>query len=314
MKTLSIIICTYNRCESLKDTLRAVSLQTVPEDCTLETIVVDNNSKDQTRAVVESMKSLFRWPLIYVFEGQQGLSAARNKGLAQASGSLILFTDDDVMPEANWVFETLRGFTELKVDALGGKILPVWEVPAPEWMQKGHQREQIWGMYALLDEGNEPVVAHSAEGGLFYGANMAFKREVFDQLGNFRTDLGVIGNKRRLDDDTEMLQRLYAAGKLIGYWPSSVVHHKVPKERMTISYIRNWRYNKALSSVRTSGEIKPLSLWLLKECVLNGVCGLVKKICGKSTEEIHYKMQFWTQLGQIKGSLEKMVTRGKDSH
>lgn len=314
MRTISTIICTYNRCESLKDTLRAVSLQTVPEGYSLETIVVDNNSKDQTRGVVEEMKSLYRWPLLYVFEGQQGLSAARNKGLSQASGSLIFFTDDDVMPEENWVVETLRGFDELKVDALGGKILPVWEVPAPEWMEKGHQREQIWGMYALLDKGNDPVVADTAEGGLFYGANMSFKKEVLDQLGNFRTDLGVIGNKRRLDDDTEMLQRLYAAGKRIGYWPASVVHHKVPKERMTLSYIRNWRYNKALSSVRTSSEIKPLSLWLLKECLMNGVCSLLKNISGKSTEAIRYEMQFWTQLGQIKGSLEKMVTRGKDSY
>ncbi len=314
MKSISIIICTYNRCDSLKDSLRAVSLQIVPEGTSLETIVVDNNSKDQTRRVVESMKENFQWPLIYVFEGQQGLSAARNKGLSRASGSLIFFTDDDVMPEENWVVETLRGFTELKVDALGGKILPVWEVPAPEWMEKGHQREQIWGMYALLDKGSNPVVADTAEGGLFYGANMSFKKEALDQLGNFRTDLGVIGNKRRLDDDTEMLQRLYGAGKRIGYWPASVVHHKVPKERMTLSYIRNWRYNKALSSVRTSSEMKPLSLWLVKECLMNGLCGLMKNMSRKSAEAIRYEMQFWTQLGQINGSLEKMVKRGKDSH
>lgn len=312
--SISVIICTYNRCESLKDTLKAVSLQAVPHGYSVETIVVDNNSKDATRALVDSLRPEYRWPLIYVFEGQQGLSAARNQGLRHASGELILFTDDDVMPEENWIVETLRGFETLKVDALGGKILPRWEVSPPHWMNEKGQKDAVWGMFALLDRGETAEIAESQKAGLFYGANMSFRKTALDACGSFRTDLGVIGNKRRLDDDTEMLQRLYAAGKKIGYWPKSVVHHKVPKDRMTLSYIRNWRYNKSLSVVRSAGGRPRLSLWLVKECMQHFFSMIFCRLTRKDSSDVHHEMQFWTQLGQIRGILEARLSgsRGKE--
>ena len=105
----SIIVCTYNRADSLKETLHALQRQellTILHEW--EVIVVDNNSNDHTRQVVEDIQR--RWSILrYEFEESQGLSFARNHGIACAKGEIILFTDDDVLPEPTWLETTLLG-------------------------------------------------------------------------------------------------------------------------------------------------------------------------------------------------------------
>src|SRR5690348_6834853 len=104
----TIIVCTYNRAASLRDTLQALRRLDSPAGCEWEVIVVDNNSRDDTRAVVEEVAA--SWPrLRYEFEGAQGLSHARNRGIGAARGDVILFTDDDVLPESDWLRVTLEG-------------------------------------------------------------------------------------------------------------------------------------------------------------------------------------------------------------
>ena len=121
----SIIVCTYNRAESLRDTLRALRAQTTPSARRWEVIVVDNNSRDHTRKIVAEVQR--KWPeLRYEFEKAQGLSHARNHGIAAARGDVLLFTDDDVLPEPNWIETTLLGLETHRADACGGHIAPIW--------------------------------------------------------------------------------------------------------------------------------------------------------------------------------------------
>ncbi len=94
---ISIIICTRDRAESLKETLRAVGETLVPDDLDVEVLVVDNGSRDRTRRVVRQAKLWGRAPR-YVYEPRLGLSCARNTGMAAARGAVLLWTDDDVRP------------------------------------------------------------------------------------------------------------------------------------------------------------------------------------------------------------------------
>ncbi|MDD1613734.1 MAG: glycosyltransferase family 2 protein, partial [Methylococcaceae bacterium] len=103
MINISVIICTYNRANSLADTLHCLTKQSY-ETANWELIVVDNNSNDNTKEIIsEYSKKLPN--LIYKFEPQQGLSFARNLGIHSAHGAIIAFTDDDVLPEFDWLIQ-----------------------------------------------------------------------------------------------------------------------------------------------------------------------------------------------------------------
>lgn len=257
----SIVVCSYNRAESLRDTIAALRLLRTPAGYDWEVIVVDNNSRDHTRAVVEQAQA--SWPrLRYEFEGAQGLSHARNRGLNCARGSVILFTDDDVLPEPDWLQQTLAGFERYRADAVGGFIAPIWENPPPPWLTERFHgflaiRADSSDDYEILQPGRAP-----------FGANMAFRRSVFERVGLFDTSRGRKGAVLASGEDGDMFERILAARLKVVFLGASRVHHKVEGFRTTKRYFRRWRfqtsYNLAtavgLPGARRIGNI-PLYLW-----------------------------------------------------
>ena len=132
---ISVIICTYNRSGSLVRTLESFREVLHPKDAAWELVVVDNNSSDNTREVVDLFIEKSGIPCGYVFENKQGLSYARNNGVAEAKGEILSFTDDDVIVDKNWLQNIEHEFKEKDVACIGGKILPIWEKPQPEWLK-----------------------------------------------------------------------------------------------------------------------------------------------------------------------------------
>src|SRR5437762_3176643 len=98
MQKISAIVCTYNRCESLRDTLTALKQQHLRNGSSLEILVVDNNSRDLTKKVVSEAAKESGWPIRYVFESRQGKSSALNRGIREAAGEFLVMTDDDMIP------------------------------------------------------------------------------------------------------------------------------------------------------------------------------------------------------------------------
>src|SRR5437763_1555056 len=112
---LTITICTYNRAHFLKDTLESLLLQQINVTFTYEVIVVDNNSVDNTKSVVESFFPKFNASsprLKYFFESTQGKSNAINKAVKAAKGDIIVFTDDDVTFDPQWLAATVKCFDQ----------------------------------------------------------------------------------------------------------------------------------------------------------------------------------------------------------
>ena len=139
-----------------------------------------------------------------------------------------------------------------------------------------------------------------------FGANMAFKRTVFTQVGFFRTDLGVQGDKPFLAEESELVRRLVMAGKRIVYTPDAIVHHKVPAEHMRLSYFRRKRFYQGRSQ-RLMNDDHPGSwhippTWLVRECISHGMGALKAKMVRQHEQSIQRELQFWTQLGQIVGA------------
>lgn len=242
----SIVVCTYNRAESLRDTLRALqALQPAPGR-RWEVIVIDNNSTDHTQAVVDDVRRT--WPLLrYEFEGAQGLSHARNRGIACARGDVILFTDDDVLPEPDWLETTLAGLDKYGADACGGYIAPIWERPPPAWLT-----ERFYGFLAVrTDRTDDHAITPDLPPP--FGANMAFRRQVFDRVGLFDTNRGRKGAVLASGEDGEMFERILAAGMKVMFLGSSRVHHKVEAFRTTKRYFRRWRVQTSRNIAQSRG-------------------------------------------------------------
>ena len=242
----SIVVCTYNRAESLRDTLAALRAQQAAPAREWEVIVVDNNSKDRTRALVQEARR--GWPrLRYEFEGAQGLSHARNHGIARARGDVILFTDDDVVPEPDWLETTLSGLEKYQADACGGYIAPIWETPPPPWLT-----EWFYGFLAVRTDRTDdyPITDTSPTP---FGANMAFRRRVFDRVGLFDTSRGRKGKMLASGEDGEMFDRILTSGLKVAFLGSARVHHKVESFRLTKRYFRRWRFQTSRNIAQSRG-------------------------------------------------------------
>ena len=242
----SIIVCTYNRAESLRDTLRALRAQKTDSARRWEVVVVDNNSKDHTRSVVEEGHR--ESPTVrYEFAQAQGLSHARNHGIGVAKGEVLLFTDDDVLPEPEWLETTLAGLAKYRADACGGYIGPIWETPPPAWLTT-----RFHGFLAIRTERSDDYPITSA-GQAPFGANMAIRKAVFERVGKFDVNRGRKGVVLASGDDGEMFERILAAGFTAVFLGRSRVHHKVESFRVTKHYFRRWRFETSRNIAQSRG-------------------------------------------------------------
>ncbi|MDO8953190.1 MAG: glycosyltransferase [Draconibacterium sp.] len=244
----SIIVCTYNRSNSLKDTLHSLRQQVVHKiQLKWELIVVDNNSNDTTPEVVKNLQQ--DWPeLSYLFEKSQGLSHARNLGIASAKGEFILFTDDDVLPESNWLETTIMGMEKYQADACGGYIAPIWETPPPSWLT-----DRFYGFLAIKTDRVDDYFINNLKQ-VPFGANMAFRKSIFQKIGLFDTNRGRKGMTLASGEDEELFERILAAELIVVFLGQSRVHHKVERFRLSKSYFRRWRFQTS-SNIAQSIEI-----------------------------------------------------------
>jgi glucosyl-dolichyl phosphate glucuronosyltransferase len=236
----SIVIATYKRAALLKDTLE--SLSHLQPDAPWEVIVVDNNSPDDTRQVVESAAPAYPVPLRYAFEPEQGRSAALNHGFRIAAGDIIVTTDDDVRVEPDWLHTIERGLEELHCDYVGGRVLPIWQSEPPQWIPRKNGR--LWAVIALLDYGREPLAFGKR---VPLGVNMAMRRRAIERAGGFDTRIGRKAGTLLGQEVREWCLRAHAAG-LIGYYlPDMVVQHLIPTDRLNRAYFRRWFFWRGIS-------------------------------------------------------------------
>jgi glucosyl-dolichyl phosphate glucuronosyltransferase len=233
----SVVVCTYNRSESLRRTLKSIREVTTPNNLSWEVIVVDNNSNDDTRLVFEEIEKNFATEIRYVFEDKQGISNARNRGVKESRGEIIAFADDDVIVDKYWIQCIDKAFKEHNdVVCIGGKILPIWEISKPDWLN-----QDLYTYLALLDYGDSAVYMDTPD---IYSANIAVKSEMFKKHGVFDTNLGRIPKKLYCAEETDFLKRLLNAGEKILYHPSLIVHHHIPAHRISKQYMRKWNFDR----------------------------------------------------------------------
>jgi glycosyltransferase involved in cell wall biosynthesis len=241
--TFSVVIATYNRSGDLRDTLASLAgLQPLGP---WEVIVVDNNSTDGTRAVVEQAAASFPAPLRYLFEAEQGRSPALNAGIRHARGDIIVTTDDDVRVEADWLNRAAEGLARLRCDYVGGRVLPIWGGPRPAWLP--NRGGKHWAVIALLDYGDQPIEFGAR---VPLGVNMAFRRDAFERAGLLDPDTGRKAGTLLGQEVREWCIRARAAGLRGFYVPDMAVRHIIPASRLNKAYFRRWFYWRGISRAR----------------------------------------------------------------
>jgi len=244
---ISVILATRNREALLGETLNALAAQRWPRDRG-EIIVADNGSTDGTREVVAAAVARQEGPSVrYLYVAEAGKSAAVNAALQQAQGDLVAFTDDDVLPEPQWLEQLAHAFGRPEVDFVAGRIFPRWEAPAPSWMSPA-----LYGVLAIADGGEQPlqIKAGGHEHPMTIGANMAVRASVIRRLGGLRRDLGKLGGTLRTGEDHEFFLRMIHGGCQGVYEPAAVVRHFVPRARLDRSYFRSWLYQNGQDVAR----------------------------------------------------------------
>src|SRR4051794_20780617 len=136
---VTVAIPTYNRAGFLRQTLAGIAAQQFPRDH-FEVLVIDNNSRDHTRAIVEEFSAARPAPR-YIHEPQQGLDYARNRAIAEARGDIIVFGDDDILVEPDWLAQMtvpLLADGAHRIGAVGGEVIPIFPDGLPDWVREWH--------------------------------------------------------------------------------------------------------------------------------------------------------------------------------
>src|SRR5262245_6004811 len=177
MRLLSVIIPTRNRADHLEQALRSLLQQTLPTS-DFEIIVVDNGSRDRTPAVVAQAQGAFR-NIHYIYEASPGLHLGRHNGFRKAEGDILVFLDDDIEAFATLLSSIKAAFEEHKVALVGGKCLPKYESPVPEWLSAmwtpNSQGERSIAHLSLIDLGEVPKPVDPL---LIFGCNFSVRRSL----------------------------------------------------------------------------------------------------------------------------------------
>jgi len=296
---ITVILCTYNRCRSLAKALASAAALQVPESIEWEVLVVDNNSRDQTSEVVKEFCTRYPGRFRYLFEPEPGKSHALNSAIREARGTVLAFMDDDVTVDRSWLTNLTAVLQSGEWAGAGGRILPEKDFSPPRWLSlTGPRGRYALAPLALFDLGKEPGQLAEPP----FGTNMAFRREIFEKHGCFRTDLGPRPGSEIRSEDTEFGARLLGKGERIRYQPSAVVYHNVSAERVRKKYYLHWWFAKGRADIRQFGI--PRDAW----CVLGVPLYLFRRVAVwtlrwmvnlNQARRFHSKLAVWANAGEI---------------
>ena len=286
---ITVILCTFNGCRSLGKTLDSVAASTLPEGVEWEVLVVDNNSTDQTREVVEDFCRRFPGRFRYLFESQPGKSFALNSGCREARGDVLAFLDDDSTVGPTWLQNLTHTLGGDEWAGAGGRIVLQWPPSLPTWLS-------IEGPYARhyfpdFDEGETAKELTRPP----YGPNMAFRKKMFEKYGGFRTDLGPSPNREvpRMFDDTEFGSRLLAAGEKLRYEPTAVVYVAIAEDRIRKTHFLGRCFDWGRAEARLFGVPRAHLLCSLVTWVMRWI------IAVEPRKRFHRRLVVWEKLGSV---------------
>ena len=251
---ISVIIATYNGQNVLPKTLEALS-QLEQTNQGAEFIVVDNASTDSSAEILAEYSD--KLPLKILYEPRQGKSYAIHTGLLHAIGDLIVFSDDDVIPERNWLCAYEQASSNQKdYSVFLGQIRPLWPAKPPRWFVQ------------LADEGlacgctSKSLTEGGALANWVKGANFCVRKRVLDKV-SFRNDLWVAGGSCIGGEDTDFVKKAVTCGFKLWFVPNASLQHIIRLNEMTMKGVwkRYFRIGRSMVALDRSTSSQKQLIW-----------------------------------------------------
>jgi len=247
---VSVVVCSYSQ-ERYLDTIETIESLVRQSYQNIEIVLVVDRNLDLFNDFSRSncLKSLNN--LKIGFSNLPGLSNARNKGVKLSSGNIIAFIDDDAVADADWIYNLAILYQDPQVVGVGGPMKPLWISGKCTWIPE----EFYWTMGCSYKSQKSTV--HCVRSN--FGSNMSFRSEIFEDVGLFDDEFGLVDNIIRTGEETEFSIRVLNKLKdsKIIYTPNAIVYHKIYKFRKSLSFLmkRCYAYGRAIVNIGKSKKI-----------------------------------------------------------
>ena len=295
---LTAIICTYNREKYIGPLLDSIAANDLAKE-EYEILLVDNNCTDNTREVCKAFAMAHRdVNFRYVVEPEQGLSAARNKGIKEAKGDILVYIDDDALVDPHYLRTYAEWFdAHPETMACGGPVEPLYETAEPSWFTPYTKAL----LTAWVNYGEQ--VRTYPKGRYPSGGNAAFRKIVFDQVGLFNTALGRKGNSLMASEEKDIFDKMHTLKMQILYLPTPVLHHIIPQFKLEADY-----FNRLTFQIGSSERQRTLAIG--KSKYLQRLCAELVKWAGTLVLLCIYTISFHPAKGWKLVQFRANVTRG----
>ncbi|MDH3297595.1 MAG: glycosyltransferase [Gemmatimonadota bacterium] len=299
----SLLIATANRPDLLAAVLRGLARCRLPEG-KFEVIVADNGDDPRTETVCREVADGL--PVRYLGVAERGKSIALNQAVEVAEGDLLVFTDDDVEFDPDWLVELWRAALDYPDHVLfGGRVLPLWPDGIPARLEGSMY---LGALYTQLDRGDEPGPSVGLRP---FGPNMAVRRAVFDQGLRFDPTLGPgTTSGTTMGDETEIARELEARGEVAVYVPRSRVYHRVNRRQLSLRWQlpRAVRYGRLLSHIegpRAGAGLLGRPFWLYRDIATGLMAAAGNAVLGRSRIAFDRLLGVAVSIGRAEPSGEK---------
>lgn len=235
---LSVIICTYNRDKYIYNVLKSLAENTLSKE-QYEIVLIDNNCTDNTkneckRFVQDFPNVIFR----YFEEKNQGLSYARNRGIKESQGDILVYVDDDAVVNNEYLQTYSNFFNQyVDIDAAGGAIIPRYETSEPDWMS--HYTKVLITCYKYHGD----IIREFPKNDFPSGGNAAYRASVFEKVGLFNVELGRKGDSLVGAEEKDIFDKMTTLGMRFFYLPNAILYHLIPEKKLTKDYFDRLTYS-----------------------------------------------------------------------
>lgn len=295
---ISVIICTYNRDKYIYNVLKSIAQGTFGAEG-YEIVLVDNNCTDRTRSEVERFCNDFpQISLRYLIETNQGLSHARNCGIRESKGDLLVYVDDDATVNPEYLAAYASWFaTHPQTDAAGGPIIPHYETGAePKWMTYFIKR--LLTGYLYFGDKAKPFPGDNYPG----GGNAAYRASVFEKVGLYNVQLGRNGDSLTGGEEKDIFDKMKREGMQFVYLPDAILYHSIPGYKLEPDY-----FNRLTRGIGQSERARTLRIGA--KSYRRRLLSELKKWCGTIVLWCFYAVTFRIQRGNMLIRFRRNVTK-----
>jgi GT2 family glycosyltransferase len=286
---ITVVICTRNRADSLRETLESLFCAGNLEAPDWEALVVDNNSGDHTADICREFQQRLPEHFRSLTERRPGKSHALNTAIAAAKGDILAFTDDDVLCAPDYIQGIRTVFTSYPADAVQGRMLLDCEGGTPSWL------DAYLGLTVGGCDYGDAIIDLD---GTLCGGNMVVRAQVFQEVGGFAPELGPAG--AGMGEDTEISLRMRQAGCRLVYGPQILVRHRLPRKRLTKSHFRKRFFGQGRAQAYYADlpvSIFRFGLYVIKETIRQEIAAIGHRWKGSSAAALRCQCEASSHAG-----------------